>query len=178
MGRMSIPFPFCFKHLWISLGQTESRYWTFIILFILIQCYILLCHSVSLISSVDGDQLHLLAKINTKFETWLHFLVISSNGPLAVLHLLYAFKTMINNCHIVNCLGLFCITDLKYWMSKSFSQCWHTVCQIPDTHLLSLCVCFVLSWYCCLRTGKLNWVMVSWQHRDICWICWVMWHPL
>ena len=36
----------------------------------------LLCHSVSLISTVTGDQLHVLAKINAKFEFGSTFVAI------------------------------------------------------------------------------------------------------
>ena len=41
----------------------------------------------------------------------------------------------------------------------SFSQCWHMVCQISDTHLLCVCVCIVCLAQCCFRTRHL---IVSW----------------
>ena len=62
---------------------------------------------------------------------------------LAVLHLLNAYKTMIYICQCVSYLGLFFITDLKYWMSYTILQYWHTVCQISDTHILCVCHCIV-----------------------------------
>ena len=36
---------------------------------------------------------------------------------LTALHLLYAFKAMLNSYQCISYLGLFCITDHNYWMS-------------------------------------------------------------
>ena len=43
-------------------------------------------------------------------------------GTLAVLHSLYAIKTMISSCQCVSCLDLVCIMDLRYIMSKIHFQ--------------------------------------------------------
>ena len=43
-------------------------------------------------------------------------------GTLAIFPSLYTIKTMINSCHCVSCLGLVCIMDLKYCMSKMYFQ--------------------------------------------------------
>ena len=54
-----------------------------------------------------------------------------------------------------------CIMDLKYWMSDKFSKCWHTVCQISDTHLLCVCVClFCVVLVVLFYNWALNCVMV------------------
>ena len=67
-----------------------------------------MCHSVSLIIPVNGDQLHILAKINAKFEfgstlascfKWGHW-----QFPFTV-----ASGTMLNSCLHVGYLGLLCI---------------------------------------------------------------------
>ena len=39
--------------------------------------------------------------------------------------------------------SIFALQTLSIGCHKSFSQCWHTVCQISDTHSLCVCVCIV-----------------------------------
>ena len=39
--------------------------------------------------------------------------------------------------------SIFALQTLSIGCHKSFSQCWHTVCQISDTHFLYVCVCIV-----------------------------------
>ena len=61
-----------------------------------------------------------------------------------------------NSYQCVSYLGLFCIRDLKYWMSwiiitmvaYSMSNIWYT---------LLVCMClYCVSWWCCLGTGHLS----------------------
>ena len=50
--------------------------------------------------------------------------------------------------------SIFALQALSIGCHKSFSQCWHIVFQISDTHFLCVCACIV-SWWCCLGTGHL-----------------------
>ena len=101
----------------------------------------LLCHSVSLISPVNDDWLHVLAKIKCKFKfggiLWHLFQIGTLAVPFNV-----ASGTMLNSCPVCWLFGSICIRDHKYCCQVSFSQCWHTVCHIASTHLLYICVCF------------------------------------
>ena len=74
----------------------------------------LLCHSVNLISPVVISCM-CWPKFNAKFGSI--FGNMFQMGTLSVLHLLYANKTMLNIYQCVIYLGLFCITDPKYWIS-------------------------------------------------------------
>ena len=67
----------------------------------------LLGHSVSMISSVNGDQLHVLAKIKCIFEFGRILWQYVSNRDIGSLHLLHAIGTMLNSCLCVSYLGLF-----------------------------------------------------------------------
>ena len=55
--------------------------------------------------------------------------------------------------------SIFALQTLNIACHKSFLQCWHTVCQISDTHfcvyVFVLCVLVVL-----FRHWALEWVMV------------------
>ena len=52
--------------------------------------------------------------------------------------------------------SIFALQTLSIACHKSFSQCWHTVCQISDTHVF-VCMClYYVSWWCCLGTGHLS----------------------
>ena len=50
----------------------------------------------------------------------------------------------------------FALQTLGIGCHKSFSQCWHTVCQISDTHFLCVYVCLCVSWWCCLGIGHFS----------------------
>ena len=39
--------------------------------------------------------------------------------------------------------SVFALQTLRIACHKSFSQCWHTVCQISVTHFWCVCVCIV-----------------------------------
>ena len=70
-------------------------------------------------------------------------------GAFTVLHLLYAFKTMLSSCHCGSYLSLLCITDHKYLDVKyhlhnvgiqDVIYLIHTFC----VYVLLLCVLLVL----------------------------------
>ena len=60
------------------------------------------------------------------------------------MHSLYAIGTMMKQLPSVSFIWVFfALQTLSIGCHKSFSQCWHTVCQISDTHFLCVCVCIV-----------------------------------
>ena len=78
----------------------------------------LLGHSVSMITPVNGDQLHALAKIKCKFEFVSILWQYVSNRDIGSLHSVHASGTMLNSCLCVSYLGLFAFetvsTVVKY----------------------------------------------------------------
>ena len=51
--------------------------------------------------------------------------------------------------------SIFALQTLSIGCHKSLSQCWHTVSQISDTHLLCVCVCIVCPGGAAFGTGHL-----------------------
>ena len=71
-------------------------------------------------------------------------LVSCLNRDIGNLHSLYAIGTMTKQLPVCQLFGsIFVLQTLSIGCHKSFSQCWHTVCQISDTHILCVCVCIV-----------------------------------
>ena len=73
----------------------------------------LLGHSVSMISPVNGDQLHILAKIKCKFEFGSILWQYVSNRDIGSLHSLHARGTILISCLFVSYLGLFAYETLS-----------------------------------------------------------------
>ena len=48
-----------------------------------------------------------------------------------------------------------CIWDHTFCCQITFSECWHTVCQMANTHLLVTCVCIVCPGGAVFGTGHL-----------------------
>ena len=86
-----------------------------------------------------------------------------SNRNIGSLHLLHTSGTMLNSCLCISYLGLLHLRLVSIVVKITFSECWHTVCQMANTHLLGVCVCIVCLGAAVFGTVYLNgsWFLTS-----------------
>ena len=102
----------------------------------------LLGHIVVWSSPVHGNQLPILAKIKCSLNLVAFLWQFVSNRDIgSFIHCMPVVLGQTVACVWV--IWVCCIWDCKYCCQIIFSECWHTVCQMANTHLLDVCICIV-----------------------------------